>query len=735
MILVPRFSAQISVYALGLMVCLSALAAEPVTDLRVLIDISGSMKDNDPKYLRKPALRLLTGLLPNNSQAGVWLFGAKTKSLVPHGQVNERWKQLAKKAADKIHSRGLFTNIEEALNKASADWNEPDANANRHLILLTDGVVDVSKKQAESDASRQRIISEVIPRLKRAGVRTHTIALSANADHALLKQIALETDGANEQVDTPDRLHRIFLHLFEKAARQDTLPIVGNQFEVDSSIKDLTLLVFRQSTTSDTQLISPSGNSFGKGDKPANVQWHSEAAYDLITVKKPAEGIWKIQADVDPDNRALVVTDLKMTVSDLPAHVIVGDAVQLDVKLMQDGKHIKKRAFLDFIQIDGEQLLGDEKTDLNVNDRAKYGDQQRGDGIFGSQLSLPKSGRYEISVIADGTTFKRQNRQTVSVHNPVTREFYQDDDGYQIEVKGNPQLMDVNKFYVKGIVNLPDGKQLVLQFETLDEHVRVSTLGHLDEPGTYVVQLQSKIMDRHKKIHTLTLAPLDIVIDPPEGYVAEPVPEKAVEKKPPVEAGPIEIEEDLPEVGAEEAEDEEEEALDEEEELDEEAAEPAEEEGMPMWLIATLMIVGLNGLLAGIGFVVYRKMQNKGSEDAEEETGSSGGVLDDLDMDDLEEDEDEDDDDMEMDEDEDEDDEVELEDDDEEEEEDTDLGELEDDDGDDTDLSDLDGLTDALDGLDDDDDLDGLDDDLDDLADELSGLDDDDEDDDDDDDL
>ena len=58
----------------------AAHAAEPLAssvqgDVRVLIDISGSMKKNDPNNLRIPAVNLLTEIIPDGARAGVWTFG------------------------------------------------------------------------------------------------------------------------------------------------------------------------------------------------------------------------------------------------------------------------------------------------------------------------------------------------------------------------------------------------------------------------------------------------------------------------------------------------------------------------------------------------------------------------------------------------------------------------------------------------------------------------------------
>ncbi|RLA17269.1 MAG: hypothetical protein DRQ56_09430, partial [Gammaproteobacteria bacterium] len=41
-----------------------AVVTKPSVDVRVLIDVSGSMKQNDPRNLRIPALKLLVNLLP-----------------------------------------------------------------------------------------------------------------------------------------------------------------------------------------------------------------------------------------------------------------------------------------------------------------------------------------------------------------------------------------------------------------------------------------------------------------------------------------------------------------------------------------------------------------------------------------------------------------------------------------------------------------------------------------------
>lgn len=414
------------VSCLLVLVCLPAtLAAEERADARVLIDVSGSMKENDPQNLRRPALRLLVGLLPADARAGVWTFGQYINAQVPLGQVNDSWKQRARKGVEKIHSRGLFTNIEEALLRATKDWTAPDPEFRRHVILLTDGMVDVSKVPEESAASRQRIIKEILPRLKKLGVQVHTIALSERADHELMKKLSITTGGWYEQVNDADRLKRVFLRIFEKVGRPDTLPLKGNRFKVDASIDEVTLLVFHNpAAAAPTRLVTPSGKRFGVEDVPANVAWFQDAGYDLLTIEKPEVGRWKVEAEMDPDNRVMVVTDLKMKGGEIPNLVAIGENVPLNVQFTEQGRQITRKEFLNVINIKSEQRIGKELTEPQpLYDDGVAGDAKADDGIFSAMLGAGwAEGQVELIVTATGKTFMREQRQTFRVRKAAVLE-------------------------------------------------------------------------------------------------------------------------------------------------------------------------------------------------------------------------------------------------------------------------------------------------------------------------
>lgn len=456
-------------FVLGLLLlCIAPMASIAVTsksasDIRILIDISGSMKQNDPQRLRAPALRLLTGLLPNGARAGVWTYGQQVNMLVPLAMVDAQWKERALEASKRINSAGLYTNIEEALTRASADWRTPDVGSDRHIIMLTDGWVDISKDPHANAASRARIVDDILPRLRDAKVKIHTIALSDGADHALLRQLSAASDGWYEKTDSADQLQRIFLRLFEKAAKPDTLPLKDNAVQVDASIEEMTFLVFREKDKN-VELIAPDNKTFSAAQTNAAVHWHRDAGYDLVTVTKPQPGVWHVRGTQDSDNRVMVVTNLKVRATSLPNNLYIDDAPHYFVQLTQQGTVIRQQEFLDLVTL-ALELRGDQANAATATllDDGKAPDVGAHDGTFSYRLPTPlKEGRFELNLRVDGKTFQREQRQVFNVYaQPAAATVTADParpDHFVLAVVPHAGLIDMQTMQVGAVVTQPDGK-------------------------------------------------------------------------------------------------------------------------------------------------------------------------------------------------------------------------------------------------------------------------------------
>ena len=544
----PTWGRLVFVFALLLFLLLPPIAvrAAPVPDVRVLIDISGSMKQNDPKNLRASALRMLVGLMPDGTRSGVWTFGQYVNMQVPLGRVNKAWKTRAMAEAGKISSHGLYTNIEAAVVKATPDWVRPDPAYQRHLILLTDGMVDVSKDPKLSEASRRRLLQDVLPRLEAADVAIHTIALSKNADKELLSALSGATKGAFMQVDNADKLQRVFLKLFEKSVAPDAVPIEDNKFSVDKHVSDFTVLVFLAKDSPATMLYTPSGKKWSQQRHPDTVNWHHESGYDLITVKTPEAGQWRLQAKVDPDNRVMIVTNLRLKVNKLPNTLLLGDEFDVHARLLEDGKTVDNENLLSKTQFGLKQNSGDATVaSLSLHDDGQAPDALKSDGVYSVHVQPEdKAGEYELVIAADSLTFKREMHHTLQVHaSPANYTITQpgSDQPFQLSIQPHAGLIRPESISMQ--VKLPGGETQILKqvgdlewqatipVKFANQHIAITIVGKRYNDQDLKMDFE-QVLAVTGKPQALSLQPKEAAAtpEPVAPSPAEPVPVAAAEK-------------------------------------------------------------------------------------------------------------------------------------------------------------------------------------------------------------
>jgi hypothetical protein len=82
----------------------------------------------------------------------------------------------------------------------------------------------------------------------------------------------LETAGSFEVAESAEDLQRIFFKAFERATNPDTVNLTGNQFSVDSSIMEMTLLIFHDKHSAPTVFYPPDGGPMSL-KKPGRSSW------------------------------------------------------------------------------------------------------------------------------------------------------------------------------------------------------------------------------------------------------------------------------------------------------------------------------------------------------------------------------------------------------------------------------------------------------------------------------
>jgi uncharacterized protein (TIGR03503 family) len=585
-----------------------------IPDVRVIIDISGSMKNNDPNNLRRPALELLVKLLPDGAKAGVWTFGQWVNNLVPSGIVDSQWRENAFAKAASINSVALRTNIPAALLKALDDINTLDPAYQVHVILLTDGMVDVSASAAENQQARQRILEQIMPAMRDAGVNLHTVALSQNADQQLMELLATETNGLAAVAETAEDLTGIFLQAFDAAVAAEQVPLEGNTFSVDASIDEFTALVFRQPDTAGATLLAPDGKTYSAAQHPAQFSWFSQPLYDLVTVKKPLPGLWSINAQLQPGSRVTIVSDLGLKVNGLAKSLFTDNSLELVAALNEDGTIITRAEFLNLVDMSVQVLRRDDgqQWQQSLSELNPIPD----DGMFSDQLQLfQQPGVYDVIVAANGKTFQRQFKQTIAV-----RERYDlrvatlagEPPAYRVTVRARDSAIDGSNTTVTGALSLPAGGSQTIETEQLANRSWVAELEGLSQSGVYQLGFTASGKSNNGEPFTEQTATVNIehrvvgspFIEAPAEPIAEPVTEPPAEAEPKIAA----VTEKTPETSA----------------LPE-PAQPAESIDEPEADSKLLLYAGLavaNLIVFGLAFFAYRMVTSANKEDVLDEEAS-----------------------------------------------------------------------------------------------------------------
>ncbi|MDO3386950.1 VWA domain-containing protein [Gilvimarinus sp. SDUM040013] len=609
----------------GIALAAIAQTEEPKSaDVRLLVDISGSMKQTDPKNLRVPALELMVNLLPDQSHAGVWSFGQQVNMLVPFAQVDDAWRDRARRNTAKINSVGLYTNIGAALEKATALAPQ---NGNASLVLLTDGKVDIDKNASLNRRERQRILSELLPDLKSKGFTLHTIALSEDADTQLLQQLSRDTDGVYSVAKSADELMQSYLLMFDQAVPAKRLPLTGNQFKVDDSVDEFTALIFRQPDSEPTQLIAPNGDRYSASAYPKSVSWYGADSYDLMTVSNPMAGQWQVLADETPQNRVTVVSDLELRVNALPNNLVAGDELELQFGLYEQGEVITDPDFLGLLTAHAE-----------ISPVAKPGrwqvslatDRLPADGIF--RKNIPKfkqRGDFDISVVVDGKTFEREFKHRVKVGSLFQVQMRKRIDGnkvhYDIVAAGDQDLIQTELSAVVAHIKVSEGDNEL-------EPMQQTEIGRWEltvsptQPARYVIELQASGEDVDGQAFDEVLPSLyfsypaegdpveteaDKELEALEALLAEEQAALAQEKREPEPSLESEPETE-PEAPVQKPATATQEAVQPEPPVEQPNDEPVPEETEGLnWLMISA-IVGGNLLLFGVIYFAYRQFSTKG---------------------------------------------------------------------------------------------------------------------------
>jgi|GEM_PF-398368 len=195
-------------------------------DIVLVLDNSGSMKQNDPEFLVKDVVTAFFEKWRDKACLGLVVFDENARLVMPLSFLdNSVVRDDISKVLSSVDYRGQKTNIAAGVERAIYELKTRGRKgARRACILLTDGHMDLGSP--EQDVERERWLREYLAEeAKEKGIRIYGIAFTEDADYPLLQALAKKTHGDYFRAIEGQELKKVFAELHKSLTRKEPKPV------------------------------------------------------------------------------------------------------------------------------------------------------------------------------------------------------------------------------------------------------------------------------------------------------------------------------------------------------------------------------------------------------------------------------------------------------------------------------------------------------------------------------
>ncbi|MGF1688249.1 TIGR03503 family protein [Photobacterium japonica] len=224
----------------------------------------------------------------------------------------------------------------------------------------------------------------------------------------------------------------MLLPLWSWASSLSETSWLDNRFRVDPTVKQVSFVVKRDSQSNAVVIVRPDGHKYYAWRHPEHVAWYEEPGIDIISIENPMPGPWQAIGSITPTNKIVVLSDLTLSVDDLPDRVYQSETIKFTARLSHDGQPLTLRDFLDRVKlsvvfyeyVENVETLPKEALPVPISqgefvDDGRQFDEFPGDGVFtvAMQVDLPP-GKYRVRISSGNGIFLRTQEQVLLVYPP-----------------------------------------------------------------------------------------------------------------------------------------------------------------------------------------------------------------------------------------------------------------------------------------------------------------------------
>jgi uncharacterized protein YegL len=273
-------------------------------DCVLMIDSSGSMRQNDPNDFRKEAAKIFVDTARNDDQIAIVDFDGDAEVKWPLWPLTET-RYGIKSAINLIDSFG-GTNIGAAMQLAYDQLILSSQPYKKAAVLLTDG---------EGTYNNEALLYQ------NKGWPVYTVGLGFDLNPTLLEQIANQTGGEYFALTDPNQLKNVYFEIATQISGGSSLlstnfALTNGQenstyANVPANQQSTTFLINWPGSDVSTTLISESGRVIQPGSTAPDVYHAKGLTYELYRITNPEAGKWEIRClgvDLPPGGETVNVS-------------------------------------------------------------------------------------------------------------------------------------------------------------------------------------------------------------------------------------------------------------------------------------------------------------------------------------------------------------------------------------------------------------------------------------------
>lgn len=426
----------------------SAVSASVPIDLRIVVDMSKPMLDEDPRALRGKALEYLIQATPDNGMAGIWSYADYIRIIAKHQTSGGLWKQVASIKSSGLVSDGTKADLAGGLKAATWDLgkeNLPPA----HVVVLSNGAMRTGKGPQEDAAARMALLSQWAVSLAGSHVKVHTIGIGSlsNDSADLLRQLAELSGGRHYQVKDAASLQTALLAL-TRSIRNAPLARIDatGRFNVAPGAQKLTFTwMDTDSSAPSPKIEQPDGQIFTRMSSVEDGRWVVASNFEIVTINSPQPGWWAVDG-AQPDNLS-VFGEIEIEAKGISSTVVPSDENSVRVRLSSGGEVITNLDFLALLHIRAWVVFGTDREPLPID--------IEGDTFVAHFVNLA-NGPHTFEFEVTAPTFTRHFEMPFLVANPLLVEIRNSvEEGMVAWLQFSHPELDYSRLKVSGIVRKP----------------------------------------------------------------------------------------------------------------------------------------------------------------------------------------------------------------------------------------------------------------------------------------